>query len=277
MKEVRDRKRYTQRKLSNAGKRRVQVKWHNKNIALGTFLDEEASIICKRAQVFTKKMRSKRPKPSLEEVKLYLEGMGIRVVNERPGPPAKKKDSTRSNKKGHLQEEEKISAVYKFQQSYSPVSVIVPTPPHAIATVMMNEHPRIDSIANIIERGTTPPSYNKLQADSLMITPTESIKDLSTPSFKSNSRILPMDSHQGNNDPPVTAPRIKCETDSQVQGIGRVTQRDVELASDMATYQMLQKSYLKIKIETAEMETLMNFYKQQLQEGMKRENNQSVN
>jgi len=73
------------RKLSNDGKRAAHVKFDGKTIALGTFPDGDADIVCKRAKVLTKSWRDMYPKPSVEWVKRSLERSGIRLVNDRPG------------------------------------------------------------------------------------------------------------------------------------------------------------------------------------------------
>jgi len=77
--------RVNKRKLSNDGKRAAHVKFDGKTIALGTFPDEDADIVCKRAKVLTKSWRDMYPKPSVEWVKRSLERSGIRLVNDRPG------------------------------------------------------------------------------------------------------------------------------------------------------------------------------------------------
>jgi len=271
MKEGRDRK----RRLSNEGKRSVHVKWDGKTIALGTFPDKEASIMCKRARVLTKTWRSADPKPNVEDVKQSLERLGIRVVNDRPGRQSKKKDSTMPNKKRRIiSEEEVLPAVYGIQQScYSPVSAIIATPPHAIATATTNQHPRADLIANIAKSGTSsPPSYNNFRTDSFMITPREPINGLVTPLFTSSHRIEPIGSHQGSNDP-VAEPRIKFVADSKLQNTEQVAQPDMELHSDM-TYQMLEKHYLNVQNEMEEIKKLMIIYKQRLP---KRKNGKLIN
>jgi len=72
-------------RLSNEGKRAAHVKFDGKTIALGTFPDEDADVICSRAKLLTKTWRDMYPKPSVEWVKRSLEKSGIRVVNDRPG------------------------------------------------------------------------------------------------------------------------------------------------------------------------------------------------
>jgi len=267
MNEARGRK----RKLSNEGKRSVHVKWDGKTIALGTFPDDKASVICSTAKVFTKRWRSENPKPSVEKVKESLERMGIRVVNERPGRQSNKKGSTRPNQKGAVQEEGGISSVLEIQDSCTLVSATVatpPIPPRAISTTTMTHHPRTDSIANVAERGTPPLSCIEFKANSFTITPNlrEPLSGIMTPPYIPKQRIVSVGSRQGNDDPPVDAPRTKFrETDSQVQdqGIRRVAHPKPELYSDM-TYQMLEKHHLNIKTEMEETEMLLNFYKERL-------------
>lgn len=72
--------------LDEEGRKAAHVKWDGKTIALGTFCAAEAAEKCEKAKSLTKKWRATMvPKPDVEWVKNQLEGLGIRVVNDRPG------------------------------------------------------------------------------------------------------------------------------------------------------------------------------------------------
>jgi len=251
MREGRERK----RRLSNEGKRSVHIKWDGKTIALGTFPDKEASIVCKQARVLTKTWRLVDPKPNVVEVKHSLERLGIRVVNDRPGRQSKKKNSTTPNQKRHnIMDEEGISAVYG-------VSAAIVTPPHAIATAMINQHPPADSIVNIAEKGTPSlPSYTSFQTDALMIPPKEITSSLVKPSFTPSHINMPICSYHGSNYP-IVAPMNNIEADSEIQGVEQVVHPDMELHSNM-TYQMLEDHYLNVQNEMEQIKNLMIFHKQ---------------
>jgi len=207
--------------------------WDRKTIALGTFPDEEASIMCKRAKVLTKTWRSMHPKPSVEEVKRCLERSGIRVVNERPGRQSKKERAKGEGISAGIQESSLLS--------------FVANPPRPIATVTINTH--TDSVANVAEGGI--PSESKVQADPFLRKLSEPVSNLITTPLRSNHQILPIGPQQS------IAKFIDIQEQEQEQVIGRFAHPDLEIHND-ETYRLLEKHYSTIKTELEEIQMMMN-------------------
>jgi len=160
------------RKLSNDGKRAAHVKFDGKTIALGTFPDEDADIICKRAKVLTKSWRDIYPKPSVEWVKRSLERSGIRLVNDRPGRQPSDRQPDKQNKKGPILPNgprESHDSMQKGPFSFSSFveregksvksqvqsTSVLPSSnlPQSISKTVTNSC--IDSVSNISEGGST--------------------------------------------------------------------------------------------------------------------------
>jgi len=260
----------SKRRLSNEGKRSVHVKWDGKTIALGTFPDEDAAIMCKRAKTLTKTWRSIFPKPTVEEVKRSLETSGIRVVNDRPGRQARKKDGGPNRKGRPPITAPKIEETSVPQQSQaSSLSSFLPIPAHPIVAATME--PGIDSVTDITGGGGKP-SNSKVQAGLLIIAPTTALK---------LDRQIPLIGLQKDNeDPSVVIPVTNLiETDSQMQDqvegqfsdpdlgqisdpdIGRLVDPDLGDLNIERTHDMLEKHYSNLTSEIKEIKMLMNFYR----------------
>lgn len=223
------------RRLSNEGKRAAHIKWDGKTISLGTFPDNEAAIMCKRAKALTKAWRSMSPKPTVDEVKLSLETSGIRVVNNRPGRQARKKDGG-PNQKGPIQRERNV--IPQQIQSRS-LSSFVTIPPHPIAMATMN--PRTDSFTHIAEAGSTSPESN-VQPSSLMLMPVTPLGSLPHPYLE----------------PPIVTPTNSVVQDQNETRFMRFDLEDLDIEK---TYATLKKHHSNLESEIEEIKKLMRFYR----------------
>jgi len=241
-------------KLSHDGKRSVHVKWDSSIIALGTFPDKEAVMICNRVKYLTTTWRSIFPKPSVEWVEQSLEQSGIQVVNKRPDRQPTKKDDSQ-DQKGSVIGGEEISATQQIQARSLLSFATTPTQP--IATEKMNPHTNWGS--NIAEGGI--PSRSKVQVNSTMIAPTEAVSNLIVSPPASNRTMPPIRSQQDNCDTPVAAKQTKLietyrlERD-QVQC--QLVYRDLEALDDEERCSMLKRHKLHLKTEMEEVKMLMS-------------------
>jgi len=218
--------------------------------------------MCKRAKILTKEWRLIVPKPTVEEVKRSLETSGIRVVNDRPGRQARKKDSGRNQKElpPTTTPKREVTSVTQQVRSTS-LSSFSPIPRHSIATATVG--PRIDSVTSITG-GKGIPSKSTVQANSLIKAP------MKPPG--SDRQISPISLQQNNDNPPIVTPVTNLiETDSQMQNQieeqfvdpapGRLVDPDLGDQNIEKTHAMLESHYSNLTSEIKEIKMLMNFYR----------------
>jgi len=240
-------------RLSNEGKRSIHVKYDGKTIALGTFPDKVATIMCKRAKALTKKWRVIIPKPSLEWVKNALEAGGIRVVNDKPGWLGRKYRYLRKNRQPSMITPEGEGRPVAHKTQLSSLSPLLTIQPHLVGTV--TRHPLIDSCTDITEEGGIS-SERKVHTSPPVITP--------------NGLGSPIGLLQDNNYPPIVTSRTNSiETGSQVQDQidGDFADPDAEDLALVNTHAMLERHYANLAVEMEETNMLLNFYKEKSNEG----------